>query len=75
MQNVLSLTDFIRSLAGRPLGFSAMWIVPDGKGYRDTTKILTSTAGREGLKISVSQALIVDPQALTTLEAVKVTVK
>lgn len=75
MQNLYTLTDFIRLLTAKPLGFSALYLVTEGKGYRGTCKALTATAGREGLKISTSQALLIDPATLATLEAVKVTVK
>lgn len=75
MQNLYSLTEFIRALTDRPLGFSSLYLVTEGKGYRGTCKALAATAAREGLKISTSQALIVDPATLGTLEAVKVTVK
>lgn len=75
MQNIHSLTEFIRALADRPLGFSSFYLVTEGKGYRGTCKALTATAGREGLKISTSQAIVIDPATLSAVEAVKVTVK
>lgn len=75
MQNLYSLTEFCRLLSSRPLGFSALYLVSDGKSYRSTCKALTATAGREGLKISTGQALVVDPANLSTVEAVRVTVK
>ena len=75
MQNIYSLTEFIRLLTSRPLGFSALYMVPEGKGYRGTCKALAATAAREQLKISTTQALVIDPATLATIEAIKVTVK
>lgn len=75
MQNLYSLTDFIRALKIKPLGFSSVYLVEQGKAYRTTCKALTATAGRENLKISTTQLMLVDPATLTTIEAIKVTVK
>lgn len=75
MQNLLTLTDFIRAMGSRPMGFSALYLVTDGKGYRPTCKALAAVAAREGVKISTGQALVVDPATLATVEAIRVTVK
>ncbi|UTC25348.1 hypothetical protein P7_158 [Pectobacterium phage vB_PcaM_P7_Pc] len=75
MQNLLTLTDFIRAMGSRPMGFSALYLVADGKGYRATCKALAAVAAREGIKISTGQALVVDPATLATVEAIRVTVK
>lgn len=75
MQNLFSLTEFTRLLATKPRGFSALYLVTDGKNYRSTCKALAATAIRESVKISTGQALVTDPATLATLEAVRVTVK
>ncbi|AEZ66254.1 hypothetical protein CB7_134 [Pectobacterium phage vB_PatM_CB7] len=75
MQNLYSMTEFIRLLAGRPMGFTCLYLVTDGKGYRITSKSLAAIAAREGVKISTAQALIVDPATVATIEAIRVTVK
>lgn len=75
MQNIFNLTGFIRALRDKPLGFSALYLVPEDKGYSKTVNSLIATAGREGVKISTSQMLITDPAALTTVNAVNVTRK
>lgn len=75
MQNIYSLTEFIRLLKIRPLGFSGVYLVAPGKSYDSTCRGLVATAHREGLTISASKILAVDPATLATIEAVKVTVK
>lgn len=75
MQNIYSLTEFIRLIKARPLGFSAVYLVPPGKTYDATCKSLVATAHREGVTISAGKILAVDPATLATIEAVKVTVK
>lgn len=75
MQNLYSLTEFIRLLKIRPMGFSALYLVPAGRSYDSTCKSLTATAHREGVTISAAKVLAVDPSNLATLEAVRVTVK
>jgi len=75
MHNLDTLTDFIRRMAGEGMGFSAFYLVPKGKSYESTCKSLTATAHREGVSISTSKILVVDPSRISTWEAVKVTVK
>lgn len=75
MQNLHTTTEMIRALAGRPMGFSCVFNLPEGKTYSQTVNILLATAGREGVKISTSQILIVDPASLATETAIKITAK
>ncbi|QYC52643.1 hypothetical protein [Salmonella phage SSBI34] len=75
MQNILGLTDFIRALKGRSLGFSAVYMVPEGKTYSQAVNGLIATAARENVKISTGQILAVDPATFATIAAIKVTVK
>lgn len=75
MKNLLTLTDFIRSLSSSGQGSSSIYLVPAGKGYDATCKSLTATAHREGVNISSSKVIVVDASSLRALEAVKVMVK
>lgn len=75
MQNLHTMTELIRALAGRPMGFSYVYQLPEGKSYGQTVNSLLATAGRESVKISTSQILIVDPATLATIAAIKITVK
>ena len=72
MENLLTLTEFARAMASRPVGFAAIWIVEKGKLYDVTCKALAATARREGIRISCSQSMVIDPASLEALNAVKV---
>lgn len=72
MQNLLGLTAFIRALGERQAGFSALYLVPDGDDYASTANKLIAISGREKVKISTSQAFIVDASSLQTNLAVKI---
>ena len=75
MHNIMTLTEFVRHLKAGGLGYSALYLVPEGKTYTATCKGLVATARRDGLRISTAQMLITDPALLTTTEAIKVTAK
>jgi hypothetical protein len=74
MQNLLKLTQFLRALADKPLGFQTIYHVTEGKTYATTVSGLTAVAAREGVKIGTTQIIIVEA-GVVALEAVKVTVK
>jgi hypothetical protein len=71
MNNVLSLTDFIRAIKEGKAGDPYVYFVPEGKAYKTTQNSLTATATREGISISTTQILIVEAGELTQY-AVKV---
>ena len=72
MMNPYSLTELIRLLKSKPLGTSYNYIVTEGKDYAGVSRSITATASREGLKVSISQILIVDPSTCETKEGVKI---
>lgn len=75
MQNIDNMTNFLRLLKDKPLGFSAPYLLPDGKNYYTATRSLIALSKRVDVNISVSPLLIVDPANVSTIEAIKVTRK
>jgi len=75
MQNLYSLTDFVRLMKSKGMGFSSLYLVPRGKSYGGTSRSLVATACREGVVISTAKAIVLDPSSLKALEAIRVTVK
>ena len=65
MNNVLSLTDFVRAVRDSEIGSEYVYFVPEGKAYKSTVNALTATAGREGISISTTQILLVEAGELT----------
>lgn len=75
VENLLTLTPFIRAIKDQPLGFSSVYMVPQGDDYASTQNKLIAVAGREGFKISTAQLYVVDSSSLKTVQAIKVTRK
>ncbi|URC22274.1 hypothetical protein CHUUTOTORO_01890 [Serratia phage vB_SmaM-ChuuTotoro] len=74
MENIFSLTEFIRELKSSALGRSLVYFVEPNKTYGTTVSGLTATASREGIKIGTSQILICE-EGKQIITAIRVTRK
>ncbi|URC22791.1 hypothetical protein KASHIRA_02170 [Serratia phage vB_SmaM-Kashira] len=74
MENILSLTAFIRHLKAQQLGYSLVYFVEAPKTYAQAVSSLTATASREGIRVSTSQILICE-EGKQIFTAIRVTRK